>query len=119
MICFNLSQFVLQGGKDSLVVWQLEKEAGERPLSVYVSDGMFEFTVNWRLPALVTAMQEDNVGDSPSSSNISIEDHVILVKHVFVDENFKRLSRSYCEPCGHPWAAVVLFDTLIVRRLLR
>lgn len=99
-----------------MVVWQLAREQGERPLSVYVSDGMFEFSLNTRLPAIVQHMQSvlfpnSLVTDESEASGL------ILVKHIFMDEEFRRLSRSYCEPCGHPWAAVVLFDSLLVCRL--
>jgi hypothetical protein len=78
---------------------------------------MFEFSLNTRLPAIVQHMQSvlfpnSLVTDESEASGL------ILVKHIFMDEEFRRLSRSYCEPCGHPWAAVVLFDSLVVGYLL-
>lgn len=88
----------LGGGKDSLVVLQMARDDGLSPLLVYVSDGLGEFERNWRLPAIVKAVDCD----------------VVHVRHVFVDETFIRLCRSYLVPCGHPWAAVVLYDTLLV-----
>lgn len=103
------------GGKDSLVVWHMARAGGERPLSVYVSDGPLEFALNWRLPAIVQAMR---VAEGRGDDAADVDAAVVVVKHVFVDDNFRRLSRSYLEPCGHPWAAVVLFDALLVRPLL-
>lgn len=89
----------------------MTRDKGERPLSVYVSDGMFEFSLNYRLPAIIDTMASLTNNESSKDANAA----VIVVKHEFIDENFRRLSRSYLEPCGHPWAAVVLFDTLLVR----
>lgn len=98
-------------------MWHMARAAGERPLSVYVSDGPMEFALNWRLPAIVQAMRaaEARGEDATAAEDAAV---VVVVKHVFVDDNFRRLSRSYLEPCGHPWAAVVLFDALLVRLLL-
>lgn len=88
-------------------MWHMARASGERPLSVYVSDGPLEFALNWRLPAIVEAMRVAEARGEDAAA-------VVVVKHVFVDEAFRRLSRSYLEPCGHPWAAVVLFDALLV-----
>lgn len=108
-------------------MWHMARAAGERPLSVYVSDGPMEFALNWRLPAIVQAMraaeargEDAAAAATEDAAAAAAEDAavVVVVKHVFVDDNFRRLSRSYLEPCGHPWAAVVLFDALLVRLLL-
>jgi hypothetical protein len=87
------------GGKDSLVVWHQIATSGKTPLLMYVSDGLYEYHGNWRLPEIVRKTGNE----------------VIVIKHIFVDETFIQLSRSYLEPCGHPWAGVVLFDALLVK----
>jgi hypothetical protein len=40
--------------------------------------------------------------------------HDVTVKHEFIDERFERSARSFLHPTGHPWAALVLFDALLV-----
>ena len=40
---------------------------------------------------------------------------VPLVKHVFTNPLFEQRARSYLKPCGHPWAALVMFDSVLVR----
>jgi len=36
------------------------------------------------------------------------------VRHDFQNELLHRVKRSYLKPCAHPWAALVLFDSLLV-----
>lgn len=69
---------------------------------------MFEFQENWRIPAIVK--------EATGCSTITIDDCAV-VKHHFYDENFIKYSRSYLRPEGHPWAALVLFDALLVAYL--
>eukprot|EP01041_Mallomonas_annulata_P012671 gene12671-26686_t len=68
---------------------------------LYVSDGLNEFEDNWRLNAVC------------KTANCPLH----IVKHVFHDEQFERTARSYLNPCGHPWAALVMFDALLVCQL--
>ncbi len=59
---------------------------------------MTEFSDSWRLNGLVKET------DSPFQ----------LVRHEFASPAFVKHCRSYLEPCGHPWAALVLFDAVLV-----
>eukprot|EP01034_Spumella_vulgaris_P022051 gene22051-28146_t len=86
------------GGKDSLVAWHLATQLGMLPHLMYVADGMHEYSDSWRLNAVVR----------------ETECPFQLVRHNFSDDNFRKHCRSYLEPCGHPWAALVLFDAVLV-----
>ena len=89
------------GGKDSLVVWHLANEMllnDEKPLLLYVNDEHYNLDVNYRLHDLLRCT------NSPC----------IFVRHDFRCQTFLKYSRSYFQPCGHPWAALVLFDSLLV-----
>jgi hypothetical protein len=86
------------GGKDSLVVWQMMQEAKEKVLLVYVADGLSEYESHRRLSKIVA------LTESP----------VQLVKHDFAYEEIEEHAKSYCIPCGHPWAALVMFDNVLV-----
>jgi hypothetical protein len=88
----------LGGGKDSLVVWRDTKESQRNPLWMYVSDGMHEFQVSTRLP---------NIVDTSGTQ-------MLLMRHDFFSRDFEKYARSYRNPCGHPWAALVLFDACLV-----
>jgi hypothetical protein len=37
------------------------------------------------------------------------------VRHDFQTQLVHRRKRSYLKPCAHPWAALVLFDSVLVR----
>lgn len=43
----------LGGGKDSLVSWHMALEQGYEPTLMYVTDGLFEYDLSWRLQAIV------------------------------------------------------------------
>ena len=43
----------LGGGKDSLVSWHMAVENGFEPTLMYVTDGLFEYDLSWRLQAIV------------------------------------------------------------------
>lgn len=38
----------------------------------------------------------------------------LSVRHIFANKNFESRARSYLQPCGHPWAALVLFDSCLI-----
>eukprot|EP01038_Epipyxis_sp_PR26KG_P009134 gene9134-12320_t len=88
----------LGGGKDSLVVWHMIKQSCNNPVLVYVADGLFEYQNNWRLSSIVNLTQSE----------------FALVRHDFYCPSFVKYARSYLKPCGHPWAALVLFDSVLV-----
>lgn len=90
------------GGKDSLVVWNNIQQQGKIPILLYVADGFAEYESNWRLQAIVH--------ESKSTC--------YLIKHDFRDPHFIDLCKSSCDPNGHPWAALVLFDGLLLASLL-
>jgi hypothetical protein len=100
------------GGKDSLVVWHLthqqqqqQQQESERPIEtslLYVSDGFYEYESNTRLQELISCTSVPNM---------------TLVKHHFHDSQFLKYSHAYLEPCGHPWAALVLFDASLIALL--
>ena len=39
---------------------------------------------------------------------------ISVVRHEFSSDVFERYAKSYYHPCGHPWAALVLFDAVLV-----
>jgi len=92
------------GGKDSLVVWHSCKAAGQDPALVYVADGEEEFDESWRLRRIMAVAGEGR----PYS----------LCRHVFTDDVWLRFSRSTLTEEGHPWAMLVMFDSLLTACLL-
>jgi hypothetical protein len=101
----------LGGGKDSIVAWHLAVQTRDEyyypPHLLYVCDGLYEYEGNWRLQKIVDTMSEIRSDQTKS-----------IVRHDFNDRNFQRYSRSFLHPCGHPWAALVLFDSVLVGSLL-
>jgi hypothetical protein len=93
------------GGKDSLVVWHSCMAAGQDPALVYVADGKEEFDESWRLRRIMAVAGEGR----PYS----------LCRHVFADDMWLRFSRSTLTEEGHPWAMLVLFDSLLTACLLK
>ena len=91
---------LLGGGKDSLVVHQMLQDAGiTSPTWLYVGDGRKEFQGSWRLQTVVQR------SGSP----------VLVMAHDFQTEALAKLRRSRrLQPCGHPWAALVGFDAVLV-----
>ena len=105
----------LGGGKDSLVAWHLARQEGLRPALLYVCDGAGEYHASWRLRGLVRQMAaEDAESSAPSSDGEGLGSEPHLVQHVFANATFEQHARSYLRPCGHPWAALVLFDAALV-----
>ncbi len=110
------------GGKDSLVVWHLTQQQRENDAEkpevslLYVCDGYNEYDVNQRLQSLISTI------NLPTNNNTATSDRdrseLVLVKHNFNDDNYNKYSHSYYEPCGHPWAALVLFDAVLVSILM-
>jgi hypothetical protein len=91
----------LGGGKDSLVAWHMSKCNGENPTLMYTADGFFEFQESWRLRYL-----KDHMGGA-----------FFQMRHEFKDDNWLQFSKSYMKPCGHPWAALVCFDAVLLASL--
>ncbi|CAE7795844.1 murL [Symbiodinium sp. CCMP2592] len=92
---------LLGGGKDSLVVHQMLQDTGvTSPTWFYVGDGRKEFQGSWRLQTVVER------SGSP----------VLVMAHDFQTEALAKLRRSKrrLQPCGHPWAALVGFDAVLV-----
>ena len=94
---------LLGGGKDSLVVHQVLREAGVEALTwLYVEGGRQEFEGSWRLQEIVQR------SGSPA----------LVMTHDFQNESLAKLRRSHrLHPCGHPWAALVGFDAVLVALL--
>ena len=93
----------LGGGKDSLVALRLLQQQSKQPTMIYIADQPLEFENNSLLRSLVQEIQRE-----------SPEIDLILLKHDFHCDNFEMYSKSYLKPTGHPWAALVLFDSLLV-----
>jgi len=123
----------LGGGKDSLVVWELAALAARPVAFIYVSDGPYEFEGNSRLAALVRACGEgtaDAAADGlgvvlpsavrrSSQSSTSIQSPKCFVfRHDFRSPIFEATAHSHT-PTGHPWAALCLFDSLLLAELLQ
>lgn len=64
----------------------------------YVTDEIEVYTENWRLKELSVQMKTE----------------FLIVQHVFGYETMKQKSRSFLTPTGHPWAALCLFDSVLV-----
>ena len=92
---------LLGGGKDSLVVHQMLRDAGvAMPTWLYVGDGRDEFDQSRRLKAVV--------GRSGSPA--------LVMAHDFQYKALSRLRisrRGRLHSCGHPWAALVGFDAVL------
>jgi len=102
------------GGKDSLVVWHLVKQqllhqrldCNEHAHDInvedinllYVADGLQEYHHHRRLQRIIAL--------TGASCRV--------VQHDFQNELIHRHRKSYLKPCAHPWAALVLFDSLLV-----
>lgn len=56
---------------------------------------------------------------SPPLSLSHTHAHALTVTHVFKSSTFENNCRSYLKPSGHPWAALVLFDSVLVSKLRR
>lgn len=92
---------------------------------VYVADGLDEFESSWRLRGILSELPDHtcHVGiphastcQTNSSNTVLLPPPLLLkVKHVFADPMFERTARSFLAPTGHPWAALVMFDSLLVR----
>ena len=104
----------LGGGKDSLVAWHLARQEGLRPTLMYVCDGAGEYGASWRLRGLVRQMATAAAAAAACAEEEGLVAEPHLVQHVFANPTFERHARSYLTPCGHPWAALVLFDAALV-----
>lgn len=96
----------LGGGKDSIVAWYIMIQQALNPHIVYVSDNSDPFIYNGNLQHLIKLMD-----------NHVKELSVYVPHHDFHCDTFERYARSFYRPCGHPWAALVFFDTVLVRLL--
>ena len=87
------------GGKDSIVVWHLTPSSQPCTHIAHVADGYSEYLNNSRISQVMKNMYSANI-------------HVVI--HEFNYEYIYNHKRSYISTCGHPWAALVLFDMLLV-----
>ena len=94
------------GGKDSLVVLHECQSEGKDVHLLYVADGEDEFEDSWRLRKI---MKLGSNGDESRRS---------LCRHVFYDQTWLQVSRTTLTEEGHPWAMLVLFDSLLIACLL-
>ena len=94
----NRTLIALGGGKDSLVALHLAENDGREPVLMYSADGLLEFEASWRLQKIV---------------EVSEKDHHVM-RHEIQSAIFEKNARSFCYPCGHPWAALVIFDSLLL-----
>lgn len=109
-----------QGGKDSLVVWQMAASAGKQVHLFYASDGDEELLKNWRLHTIGSIANNSsknpyNIGQWCGDFEFSDALTLYLAVHHFDYNCLVRIGRSSLTPCGHPWAALVLFDSVLVR----
>ena len=88
----------LGGGKDSLVALHLSEMDGKEPILMYSADGLFEYEASWRLQKIVEVSEKD----------------LHIMRHEIQSPTFEKHARSFLYPCGHPWAALVIFDALLV-----
>lgn len=95
------------GGKDSIVVWHKLLQQSKEPILMYISDTYEEFDQNIRLQEVVNIMQSN-------SNSLPL----LVMKHSFHSSNFEKYARSFYKPCGHPFAALVVFDCLFLAYLL-
>lgn len=105
----------LGGGKDSLVAWNLFMKSADvdatgntcpNPALLYVTDTRYEYESNSKLQKLVEIIQSHHIGTK-----------LHIVRHNFHCDDFESYAKSFCKPCGHPWAALVLFDALLVCKM--
>lgn len=90
------------GGKDSLVVYQLVASTSVPCALVHVGDRPREFESSWRFQKLVE-MTAHHTAHSP-----------FRFEHNMVDDVWENEVRgTRYKPCGHPWAALVAFDSVL------
>lgn len=98
-LAFNQQVLVpIGGGKDSLVVWHLLEEQGLNTSLLYVADGPTEYEESWRIQQLLRQTARP----------------FTVIKHMFHYESIEQYAVSYLKREGHPWAALVMFDALLV-----
>lgn len=98
MISFQFySRYSRIGGKDSLVVWNELNSRYETHL-LHVADGLYEFEDNWRLQTVLKTTERPYT----------------VLKHDFKYSEIAKYASSTLRREGHPWAALCLFDALLV-----
>ncbi|KAF4133747.1 hypothetical protein GN958_ATG17084 [Phytophthora infestans] len=92
----------LGGGKDSLVVYQL-LSSSETPCAwLHVGDRPQEFERSWRFKEIVE-MTQNRTGTS-----------AIRFEHDMDDKTWgRKVAGTRYQPAGHPWAALVAFDSVL------
>ncbi|POM76380.1 NEK protein Kinase [Phytophthora palmivora] len=92
----------LGGGKDSLVVYQLLSSSDTPCAWLHVGDRPQEFERSWRFKEIVE-MTQSRTGDS-----------AIRCEHNMEDKTWEReVAGTRYQPAGHPWAALVAFDSVL------
>lgn len=94
----NRTLIALGGGKDSLVALHLAEMDNKVPVLMYSADGFLEFEASWRLQKIAEVSKKE----------------LFIMRHEIQSSIFEKHARSYCYPCGHPWAALCIFDSLLV-----
>lgn len=89
---------------------------------LHVADGQHELNDNWRIRSIAAKAQQLTMTDlspwcccssSSSSSDVVVPYHTIV--HEFQYDRLRSHGVSYLQPCGHPWAALVVFDAVLVK----
>ncbi|KAJ8575886.1 hypothetical protein ON010_g3325 [Phytophthora cinnamomi] len=92
----------LGGGKDSLVVYQLLSSSDTPCAWLHVGDRPQEFERTWRFKAIV-GMTQNRMGAS-----------AFRFEHNMDDKTWEReVGGTRYQPAGHPWAALVAFDSVL------
>lgn len=104
IILLNCARLLLcrGGGKDSLVVYQLVSSTTVPCALVHVGDRPQEFESSWRFQKLVE-MTSHRTAHSP-----------FRFEHNMIDDVWEsEVCGTRYKPCGHPWAALVAFDSVL------
>ncbi|OWZ24623.1 NEK protein kinase [Phytophthora megakarya] len=92
----------LGGGKDSLVVYQLLSSSDMPCAWLHVGDQPQEFERSWRFKKIVE-MTQNRTGAS-----------AFRFEHNMDDKTWEReVAGTRYQPAGHPWAALVAFDSVL------
>ncbi|KAK1945052.1 Serine/threonine-protein kinase Nek6 [Phytophthora citrophthora] len=92
----------LGGGKDSLVVYQLLSSSDTPCAWLHVGDRPQEFDRNWRFKEIVDMTQ--------NRTKIS----AFRFEHNMDDKTWEsEVAGTRYQPAGHPWAALVAFDSVL------
>lgn len=101
--CTHLAAHDSGGGKDSLVVYQLLKNADVPCAWVHVGDRPQEYEKSWRLKEIVRMTESRMQAELP-----------FRLEHEMSDPVWEsQVAGNKYEPCGHPWVALAAFDSVL------